>query len=85
MRRALVRKQGHLDDASAEVSWLRAELGFIVGDMWVGLFSMSVLCLSCAFAEFCLHTKEVCPVLICISFSFLFALGWLRVALDCKI
>ncbi|CAM9442180.1 unnamed protein product, partial [Hapterophycus canaliculatus] len=33
MRGALVRKQGQLDDASAEASWLRAELGYIVGDM----------------------------------------------------
>lgn len=33
MRGALVRKQGQLDDASAEAAWLRAELGFIVGDM----------------------------------------------------
>lgn len=33
MRGALVRKQAQLDDASAETSWLRAELGFIVGDM----------------------------------------------------
>ncbi|CAN0028441.1 unnamed protein product, partial [Ectocarpus fasciculatus] len=33
MRGALVRKQAQLDDASAEASWLRAELGFIVGDM----------------------------------------------------
>lgn len=33
MRGALVHKQGQLDDATAEASWLRAELGFIVGDM----------------------------------------------------
>lgn len=33
MRGALVRKQGELDEASAEASWLRAEHGFIVGDM----------------------------------------------------
>ena len=33
LRGALVRKQGQLDDASSEASWLRAELGFIVGDM----------------------------------------------------
>lgn len=33
MRGALVRKQRELDDASSEASWLRAEIGFIVGDM----------------------------------------------------
>eukprot|EP00752_Nemacystus_decipiens_P010523 g9371.t1 len=33
LRGALVRKQGQLDDASTEASWLRAELGFIVGDL----------------------------------------------------
>eukprot|EP00903_Cladosiphon_okamuranus_P014984 g13868.t1 len=33
LRGALARKQGQLDDASSEASWLRAELGFIVGDM----------------------------------------------------
>lgn len=33
LRGTLVRKQGELDEASAEASWLRAELGFIVGDM----------------------------------------------------
>lgn len=33
LRGALVRKQGELDEISTEASWLRAELGFIVGDM----------------------------------------------------
>lgn len=37
IRSALVRKQGELDVTSAEAARLRAELGFIIGDMLVHL------------------------------------------------